>query len=126
VIPRWYYRELGPGDVGRDVAVVARKLAKMEATYDDDMCARVRGLQAVSRLPVTGIVDEATAKVLGERAAAGQVPTWLGDPDREADVIASTVGDADALRRFQSAYRLPVTGTLDAECATLLADVYCL
>ena len=124
--PRWYYRELGPGDTGRDVAVVARKLGRMGTTYDEDLSARVRGLQVASRLPVTGIVDEATARELGERAAAGQIPEWLGDADREADVLASTVGDADALRRFQSAYRLPVTGVLDPECATLLADVYCL
>jgi len=126
VIPRWYYRELGPGDNGRDVAVVARKLATLGSTYTEELCARVRGVQARSGLPVTGLVDAATAKVLGERAAAGQVPEWLGDPEQEAQVLASTVGDADALRRFQGAYRLPVTGELDPECATLLADVYCL
>lgn len=126
MIPRWYYRELGPGDSGRDVAVVARKLATLGSDYTDELCARVRGVQTRWKLPVTGVVDVETAKVLGERSAAGQVPEWLGDPEREAQVLASTVGDADALRRFQGAYRLPVTGVLDADCATLLADVYCL
>ena len=122
--PRWFTRELGPGDTGPDVAVVARKLAKVEATYDDDLCARVRGVQAVTGLPVTGLVDAATAAVLGERAAAGQVPAWFGTPEQDA-VLASTVGDSDGLKRFQGARRLKPTGVLDEDCATLLADVYC-
>ena len=122
--PRWFRRELGPGDTGPDVAVVARKLAKMEPEYDDDLCARVRGLQAVTGLPVTGLVDAATAAVLGERAAAGQVPAWFGTPEQDV-VVAGLLRDGDGLRRFQSEHRLPVTGVLDAECATLLADVYC-
>ena len=122
--PRWFTRELGPGDTGPDVAVVARKLAKMEPEYDDDMCARVRGLQAVTGLSVTGLVDADTAAVLGERAAAGQVPPWFGTPEQDG-VLVELLHDADGLRRFQSAHRLPVTGVLDAECATLLADVYC-
>lgn len=125
MIPRWFTRELGPGDTGPDVGVVARKLAKVEPTYDDDLCARVRGVQAVTGLPVTGVVDAATAAVLGERAAAGQVPAWYDTPEQDA-VLASTVGDADGLRRFQGQHRLPVTGELTPDLATLLADVYCL
>jgi peptidoglycan hydrolase-like protein with peptidoglycan-binding domain len=125
VIPRWFTRELGPGDTGPDVAVVARKLAKTEPEYDDDLCARVRGLQGVTGLPVTGVVDAETAAVLGERAAAGKIPSWFGTPEQDS-VLVELLHDADGLRRFQSAHRLPVTGVLDTECAILLADVYCL
>lgn len=125
MIPRWWTRELGPGDTGPDVAVVARKLGTLGVTYGDDLCARVRGIQGRSGLPVTGLVDADTATVLGERAAAGQVPAWLDTPEQDA-VLASTVGDGNGLRRFQSSHRLPVTGELDPACAILLADVYCL
>jgi len=66
---------LGPGDLGPDVAEVQRRLPGLVA--DGDFGSRTRiaveRLQADRGLPVTGMIDSATAAVLGLSAPRGAV-----------------------------------------------------
>lgn len=139
--PRWWRRDITLGDEGDDVLIVQRKLgAPMTGAYDDETAARVRGVQkTMGRKKQDGVVDAATAEELGEKADAGQAPEWyekdcgpgcsgpcvakvrilLGQPNLpvyfDKDLEA-------AVRRFQSANGLELTGVVDAATATALAD----
>lgn len=138
--PRWFRREIDLGDEGDDVLIVQRKVdAPMSGKYDSETSARVRGVQKKRGLKETGKVDKATAKELGEKANAGQTPDWfdgdcrpgcsgpcvaqirilLSQPNLPVDFDTAL---EDAVRRFQSAEGLEVTGVVDESTATLLAD----
>jgi peptidoglycan hydrolase-like protein with peptidoglycan-binding domain len=139
-MPVWYTRDLTLGDTGDDVLIVQRKLdAPLTGTYDDDTAARVRGAQKKMGKKQTGVVDAETAEKLGEKATAGQVPDWYTEPC-EADCHCPAVAKVrvllgqpnlpvyndtalqNAVRRFQSANGLKVSGVVDEATAIALAD----
>lgn len=60
-VPDWYGTEHAPG-------VVADLLG---VTSPDDLCDAVKRFQGNSGLPATGVVDELTARVLGDRLEMG-------------------------------------------------------
>jgi len=140
VIPAWYHRDLTLGDTGDDVLIVQRKLdAPLTGTYDDDTAARVRGAQKKMGNEQTGVVDAETAENLGEKADAGQVPDWFTsecEPDCHCPAVAKVrvlLGQPNlpvyhdealqaAVRRFQSANGLEVSGRVDEATAIALAD----
>lgn len=127
VFPSWFWRELWTGDTGSDVAVVALKLGSTTRAMDDELLARVRGFQRAQHLPVTGIVDLATARALGESATYGLTPQWFGPPiDYEGlrrALRCSPWDDLDsAIRRFQSAHRHEPDGVVTELLATEIGD----
>jgi hypothetical protein len=72
VVPSWYPGErFGLGAVGPYVRRV-RIILGMAVTdvYDEDLVARVRGVQQTSGLRRTGIIDEKTANAIDEIASA--------------------------------------------------------
>ena len=137
--PSWYHRALTLGIVGPDVALVQRKLrACRTGIYDTETASRVKGVQFADKLPVTGVVDAATAEAIGESCRAGVVPDWyhheLGLWSEGEDVhrLRELLGlhahgrfdqDAEAaVRRFQSAHHLPLTGRVCEADAVALGD----
>lgn len=84
--PQWFHRVLTDGAEGDDVLIVQRKVeAPMTGKYDDDTAARVRGVQKKKGLKQSGQVDAATAKELGEKPGAGQVPEWFNHDVKAGD-----------------------------------------
>lgn len=96
----------------------------------------VRSFQSAKGLPATGVVDQATAVALGLRAATprvarGSTGTEVREVQQRLQARGVTVpGGADgrfgpateqAVRTFQKANRIPVTGAVDAYTAALLA-----
>lgn len=126
--PAWFIRDLTLGDEGDDVKIVQRKVdAPITGVFDDETAARIRGVQRRMGKSQTGVVDSATASKLGPKATAGLLPDWHGTDG--ADLRArgilrlSNIEPLDsALRRFQSATGLPVSGLLDEATAVALAD----
>lgn len=55
-----------PGDMGDDIAYVQRKLGVFPASgvFDENTAARVRGMQRLFSLPVTGELDARTYTAL--------------------------------------------------------------
>ena len=91
--------------------------------FGPDENARVLGFQLARGLPRTGLVDERTAEAIGEAATFGLVPSWYPDLDVAVEILGCELTDtADAIRRFQSANHLPVTGELDEATATLMGE----
>ena len=138
--PVWFHRDIYPGDEGDDVLIVQRKLpAPMTGVLDRNTENRIRGFQKKHRLEETGYVSKDTAEALGEKESKGQVPGWF---DGTLDVGASgpAVAEvrralrqadkpvhyddalADAVRRFQSANGLKVTGVVDRKTAIAIGD----
>lgn len=136
-LPKWYRRTLVDGEFGPDVSVVARKLGGASHRYDSELQARVRGYQQQVGLLVDGIVGPLTAGALGEAADAHMPPQWftrdlsLGMVGEDVDLLRFNLNlpDGDmfdpqtrqAVLRYQSANRLPLTGTVDLQMALLLA-----
>lgn len=124
----WFYRDLYEGDSGADVGVVAVKLGSADHSMTAELTARVRGAQRHQGLPVTGIVDRATAEALGESAAYGLVPRWFQDSLidetglRLALHISSYADLQDAIRRFQSAHHRYPTGDMDESLAVEIGE----
>ncbi len=135
---KWFKRDLEPGMNGVDVAIVQRRIGVLATgTYDEETTARIRGVQLVNGLEVTGMVNKKTAEKLGEDAP-DENPGWYTSPIdsmfREGeDVRAARQGlglgdrdnrwDADAeaaCRRFQGTHGLPVTGFVDEATARAL------
>jgi peptidoglycan hydrolase-like protein with peptidoglycan-binding domain len=140
VIPAWWYRDIDDGDQGEDVLIVQRKVdAPMTGTFDAETKARVRGVQRRRKRKETGVVDAGTAEVLGEKPGHGQKPSWF-DEDCKAGCSCPAVAQLrillrqpnlptyfdkdleDAVRRYQSAEGLEVTGVVDLATATALAN----
>ena len=138
--PRWWYRDITLGDEGDDVLIVQRKVdAPMSGQFDGETAARVRGVQKKKGLKETGEVDQATAEALGPKPAEGQLPDWFEEdcgPGCACPAVAEvrillrqpnlpTYFDKDlenAVRRYQSANGLEVSGVVDGATATHLAD----
>ena len=136
----WYSRILTVGCVGADVELVQRKLRgnNISGTYDAETASRVRGIQFANKLPVTGVVDAATADAIGESIRLGFTPDWfagnmgLGATGDCVTRLRTLLGlpDGDrfdasleaAVRRFQSAHHLPLTGKVCQADATALGD----
>jgi murein L,D-transpeptidase YcbB/YkuD len=125
--------------VGADVDLVRRKLnAPAGGEYDSDLEARVRGVQRANGLPATGVVDAATADVIGEPARLGLVPEWFrrplapgchGDDVESLTVMlglepttAFSAEVEDAVRRVQSQLQMIPTGIVDEVVAVALGD----
>jgi len=136
----WFSRILTIGCIGADVELVQRKLRgnNISGTYDAETASRVRGIQFADKLPVTGVVDSATADAIGESVRLGMVPDWfsrnlaLGDAGDDVTRLRTLLvlppGDRfdasveAAVRRFQSAHHLPLTGQIREVDATVLGD----
>jgi peptidoglycan hydrolase-like protein with peptidoglycan-binding domain len=135
----WFQRILTIGNTGADVSLVQRKLKALNTgVYDRETAARVRGLQHERSLPATGIVDYATSDAIGESVRLGMPPDWYGhelglwatgaDVERLRELLGLEPHgrfDRDveaAVRRFQSAHRLPLTGRVTQTDATVLGD----
>ena len=137
--PSWYHRALTLGMVGPDVALVQRKLrACRTGVYDTETASRVKGVQFADKLPTTGVVDAVTAEVIGESCRVGITPDWFGrelalwsegdDVQRLRELLGfPDYGRFDepveaAVRRFQSAHHLPLTGRVCEADAVALGD----
>ena len=135
----WFSRPLTVGLSGADVRLVQRKLrAGATGLFTSETAARVRGLQHEVGLPVTGVVDFYTAQRIGESVRLGMLPDWyvhdlgLGmagdDVDRLRELLGVQGGGRfdrvleAAVRRFQSAHRLPLSGVVREMDAVMLGD----
>ena len=135
----WFHRILTIGMTGADVELVQRKLrSSVTGTYDADTASRVRGIQFADKLPITGMVDSITADSIGESVRADVPPDWyrreLGMRSEGEDVqrLRELLGlhnhgrfDREveaAVRRFQSAHHLPLTGRIHEPDAAALGD----
>ena len=135
----WFSRVLTIGMVGEDVRLVQRKLrSNVSGVYDADTASRVRGLQFADKLPVSGMVDSATADAIGENVRAGITPDWYGrelglwSEGEDVQTLRTMLGLKDhggfdrdveaAVRRFQSAHRLPLTGRVCEADAVAIGD----
>lgn len=124
--PLWFTAPLVPGDSGRAVDVVRRKLRLSPGVFDSACSAAVRAFQRGARLPMTGVVDEETAAALGEREGFGLLPRWwqgreVCEGGEEWDThVRPLVGDSDGLKRFQGTHHLPPTGIVDETTARIL------
>lgn len=103
-------------------AITQRRLClPVTGQWDAYTVATVRGVQALASLPITGVVDEATAAALGPRVTDGDVPSWFTTGEGNySDVVERLVGGEAGLRRFQSAQGLTPTGAVDEATARLL------
>jgi len=136
----WYSRILTIGCVGADVELVQRKLrsTSLSGVFDAETASRVRGIQFADKLPVTGVVDSTTADAIGESIRLGMIPDWFnGNMGSGATGAAVTrlrtllgLPDGDrfdapveaAVRRFQSAHHLPLTGKVCPQDAIVIGD----
>jgi len=135
----WYSRILTIGCVGADVELVQRKLraSTLSGVYDAETASRVRGIQWADKLLVTGMVDAATADAIGESIRFGFTPDWfnrdlaVGDNGDDVARLCTLIGCAGvrfdtaveaAVRRFQSAHHLPLTGQVREKDAVALGD----
>ena len=119
-LPAWW-----TGDVLSEYGrrVVARKLGLSGA----DMAEWGAVLRAVQRrhgLPVTGVVDEATARLLGEEANAETAPPWWTEGLSRADVAAVAGVDDAALRRMEGQCGRPPGAVPDIVLARALERRY--
>lgn len=138
--PLWFKRELPPGSSGPEVDTLRRMLGLPPGPLDEDALQRVRGVQRVSGLPETGVVDAATADMIGESAAGDLAPSWFqrdlqlwssGEDVRAARRLLGLGGlddrfdpDAEAaVRRIQSGHRIKPSGVLGLEEAKILGDI---
>jgi hypothetical protein len=65
--PHWFTRDLLPGDESPAVDVVQTRLrCQRTGVYDPSTQAKVRGFQRLMNLPVTGLVDDRTARAIGD------------------------------------------------------------
>lgn len=124
--PLWWSVDLSVGDVGPGVGVVQRKLL-LPATgvFDESTAVGVRGFQAAHGVPVTGVVDEVTAGLLGPQAADVLLPDWWPGvpllPGEQGWVAVLGAGRDEAwLRRFQGQHGLSPDGVIDESTARLL------
>ena len=136
--PIWYRRPLLGGETGHDVTVVQRKLqALATGVYDEETKQRVRGLQRSHHLAPTGFVDQRVAEILGEAADHELPPEWFtrvlepGDSGPDVTTLRQVLGlqagklyddeTRRAVLRFQSAYELPLTGSITERDALFLS-----
>ena len=136
----WFHRILTVGCVGDDVLLVQRKLraSNTSGVYDAETASRVRGVQFAEKLPVNGMVDCVTADRIGENIRAGIIPDWYGrelglwSEGDDVQTLRTMLGFKDfgrfdrivesAVRRFQSAHRLPLTGRVTEADARVIGD----
>jgi len=79
--PAWFQRDVSEGDRGGDVWVARKLLGCVEGRdFDLSVTAAVRGAQLRAGLPVTGVLDERTAAVLGDPGWAVALPSWWDGP----------------------------------------------
>jgi len=133
-MPSWFRREILPGDTGGDVNTARRLLLLPPGPWDEEARHRLRGRTGASGWVLTAEL----AEMLGETEAAGLPPTWWQrelSPGMAGDDVASLrerlgldPGDVydreleDAVRRWQSAHELPLTGCVDESLAILLGE----
>lgn len=129
--PMWYEFPLIEGDTGRAVLIVQRKLGLLPTgEMDAATVLTLRGFQRGAGLPVTGAVDELTARELGEQEGFGLLPSWWQEPGIGPDsphfahvLELLDVDSIDGLKRFQGNHHLPPTGVVDETTARLLAGL---
>lgn len=115
-------RQERPIRLGGDVAQVQRRLGFVpHGIYDEETAEAVRVFQLERGLRATAIVDEPTWLALEGLVTDGQVPAWFteGRLDEAERRLGEPVTDP-ALRRYQSARGIPLTGVLDEATAVAL------
>jgi len=75
--PSWYEKDISLGSVGHEVETV-QLLLRLPRTgrLDEDTVRAIRGWQRLHGLQATGVVDERTARTLGELH-------WVPDPEED-------------------------------------------
>lgn len=131
--PRWFRREIYPGDVGSDVNIARRLLHLPPGTWDAEAAHRLRARNRAAGWILTAEL----AETLGETATRGTRPPWwhrslsrgmYGDDVfalRERLGLSSGDYDQeleDAVRRWQSANDLTPTGVVDEDLAIKLGE----
>lgn len=123
-MPLWWSRPLAPGDTGRDVEVVQRKLAlRVTGVFDESTAIALRGAQRALGVAETGVVDEETAERFGPRAEDGLLPEWWVSPLQPgSEGWVRVLGERDEswLRRMQGQHGLTPDGVIDESTARLL------
>lgn len=121
-IPRWWSEPLRR----HGVEVVQRKLLMpVNGIMDNSFHMVVQGWQRRRGLPVTGVVDEATARLLGESVEYQGAPTWwtenLGLDDNAVLRYLDQVGkDHEWILRLQGNNGISPHGMIDVETAWLI------
>ena len=139
-ITSWYHRVLHEGLEGRDVRIVQRKVgATPDGHFGPVTEQRVRSFQKAHGLHEDGHVGPRTAERIGEAATHGQVPEWYhrslhvgehGEDVKAVQEICHVARDGifgkdteQAVRRFQSAHGLNVTGRVTRKDAIKMGDI---
>lgn len=131
--PRWWRRDIHPGDTGSDVDTARRLLFLPPGPWDATCVHRVRSLEKAAGDVLTASLAEA----IGETVLTGIRPSWWhrrlargmsgddvtalrerlelepGEYDQECE---------DAVRRWQSAQGLTPTGVVDESLAIELGE----
>jgi peptidoglycan hydrolase-like protein with peptidoglycan-binding domain len=107
---------------------VQRRLGLLSTgSYDQATSDAVRSFQLANGLMATGVVDEATWLALEALVRAGLRPTWADSPEAVSEARRRLAARPDedlgnAVRRFQSARGLPLTGLLDDDTVRAIGD----
>ena len=90
---------------------------------DSEFTASLRTFQREHGLVVTGELDAPTIRALEVLPREGLLPEWYGKPGQSV-VVALALGAStpDAIRRYQSARGLSVTGVVDEATARAIGD----
>lgn len=139
-VPSWFTRELWPGDSGRDVLIVQRKLGcELTGVIDKPTEARIMGAKKKSGAKPTPNVDADLAKKLGERPTKNLQPDWfhrdleLWSEGEDVRALRSILGLDDSddrftvdveleVRRLQSQNKMRPSGRVDLDTAKILGD----
>lgn len=117
-----------PGTFTPEVAVIQRRLGLLPTGfYDDRTQAAVLAFQLRHGLPISGTLTEATRLAIQGLVRAGCRPLWADGPEavREARRRLQAHPDEDlgnAVRRFQSARGLRLSGLLDDDTVMAIGD----
>lgn len=114
------------GEFSQEAALVQRRLGiPANGYYDELTYSAVRGFQAKHGLQATGEVDHPTWLALEATVREGLLPSWYGTDLQVVQArkrLGLHCGDSlgTALRQYQSARGLPITGLLDEATAVAL------
>lgn len=117
-----------PGAFSKDVALIQRRLGLLPTGYYDDQTqSAVMAFQLRHGLRISGTLTEATSLAIRGLVRAGCRPLWADGSEvvREARRRLGASPDEDlgaAVRRFQSARGLRLSGLLDDATVQAIGD----